>query len=188
MNKQQLCADDPHFEDKYQTMQSEYQHQAQFQPKITHAHFDIDNHLIKIKLNNGLEISLPPKFCQEIAELDDHNLTLIEVGPGGDSILWDEAGMGIEITSILAGRFGSRKWMNHMHEKYGIPLGLWPDSEAVRSEWGRIGGSITSKAKTAAVRQNGTKGGRPRKVKPEGITFTTVSAISIPNEIVKKNK
>ena len=32
---------------------------------------------------------------------------------------------------------------------------------------GRKGGSVTSKAKAAAARKNGRKGGRPRKVKPQ---------------------
>ena len=47
------------------------------------------------------------------------------------------------VAGLVAGVFGTRAWM---------------------AELGRKGGSVTSEAKAAAVRENGKKGGRPRKV------------------------
>ena len=43
-----------------------------------------------------------------------------------------------------------------------------PDNGMSMAERGRRGGQARSKAKTAASRANGKKGGRPRKVKKVG--------------------
>ena len=40
-------------------------------------------------------------------------------------------------------------------------------SRLIRSEAGRLAGSVTSEAKARAVRENGKLGGRPRKAKPK---------------------
>jgi hypothetical protein len=47
------------------------------------------------------------------------------------------------VAGLVAGVFGTRAWM---------------------AELGRKGGSVTSEAKASAVRENGKKGGRLRKV------------------------
>ena len=48
-----------------------------------------------------------------------------------------------DITSLMHGHFGTRKWM--------------------AARLGAAGGSVRSQAKTAAARANGKLGGRPRK-------------------------
>ena len=55
--------------------------------------------------------------------------------------------------------------MEKLHAEQGIHLGMWADSEFARSEWGKAGGGIKSAAKAKASRENGKKGGRPRKPK-----------------------
>jgi hypothetical protein len=42
---------------------------------------------------------------------------------------------------------------------------LSPELRALYSELGRVGGSVSTKAKSDAARLNGKKGGRPRKKK-----------------------
>jgi len=151
------------FRKKMDVLRQQQTHREKFLPLIEKAWFDQEQHKIRLILNNQLELSIPPSFLQEVAELNDSELSQIEVGPGGYYLHWDEPGVGAELTNILAGRFGSRKWMEKLHAKQGVPLGLWPDSEPVRSEWGKTGAHMKSQAKAAASRENGKKGGRPRK-------------------------
>lgn len=62
--------------------------------------------------------------------------------PGAESIYWECLDVGFSVPNLIAGSFGTKAWMR---------------------ELGRAGGRVRSPAKTAAVRENGKKGGRPRK-------------------------
>jgi hypothetical protein len=57
---------------------------------------------------------------------------------------WEELDVQVGVPALMMGIFGTRAWM---------------------AEVGRIGGSRTSEAKRRAGRENGKKGGRPKKVK-----------------------
>lgn len=142
---------------------AEWEHRKQFEAVIAAAAYDPAQKRLVITLNNGLGLLLDPAHCQELAELDEAELMAVQVSPAGSHVYWDESGAGIPLDNILAGRFGSRKWMEQMQAEHGIPLGLWKDSELARSEWGRMGGSLTSEAKARSSRENGKKGGRPPK-------------------------
>lgn len=161
--KGDLALSDAEFKTKMDRLRQQQAEREKFEPLIAKAWFDQAQRKIRIVLTNGIELSIPPAFLQEICELSDLELSQIEVGPGGYNIRWDEAGMGAEISNLLAGRFGSRKWMEKLHAELGVPMGLWPDSEPARSAWGKTGARMTSKAKAAASRENGKKGGRPKK-------------------------
>lgn len=47
----------------------------------------------------------------------------------------------------------------------GMVRKISPELKALYSELGRVGGSVSTKAKSDAARLNGKKGGRPRKKK-----------------------
>lgn len=51
-----------------------------------------------------------------------------------------------------------RRWIETVYLASGLPTA---------AELGRKGGKSTSKSKSTASRENGKKGGRPRKAKPE---------------------
>ncbi|HEY9899143.1 MAG TPA: hypothetical protein V6D00_08175 [Pantanalinema sp.] len=56
---------------------------------------------------------------------------------------------GFTVDWLLAGVFGGETWMARL-----------------RSENARLGGRATSEAKRSAARENGKKGGRPKKAAP----------------------
>lgn len=158
-------------------------YEEQYLPLANRAWFDSTQRLLMIQLNNQMVLGVPVDLCQEFSKLSDTELTEVQVGPGGYTIFFEASGAGSEISSLLAGRFGSRKWMEKMREQHGIPLGLWPDSEALRSEWGKAAGSARSEAKSKAARVNGKKGGRPRKSPP-----VPVEVVSKPHTVRKAAK
>jgi hypothetical protein len=62
-------------------------------------------------------------------------------------INWEKLDVQMHVPSMVAGVFGTRQWM---------------------SELGRAGGSAKSAAKARAARENGKKGGRPKRSGPRG--------------------
>ncbi len=70
-------------------------------------------------------------------------LTEIEISSSGYGLHFPKLDADLYLPSFLEGVFGSERWM--------------------ASRMGRLGGSSRSAAKTMAARENGKKGGRPRR-------------------------
>lgn len=87
--------------------------------QILRAWYDSDNELIMLLLDNSWTIGFPAKWGQETSILSNEELSKVVVGPGRDSIYWEDSGAGFELESILQGRFGSQKWMEKLNRKLG---------------------------------------------------------------------
>jgi hypothetical protein len=99
-----------------------------------------------IALTNGCEFAFPARMGQGLQDATDDQLAAVEVVAQGSGLEWEEIGAGLWVPGLLSGLFGSKAWMR---------------------ELGRAGGKVQSEAKARASRENGKKGGRPRKVRPE---------------------
>ncbi|MFL5382292.1 MAG: DUF2442 domain-containing protein [Longimicrobiaceae bacterium] len=95
-----------------------------------------------MELTNGCVFAFPPALAQGLGSASEDELAAVEVMPGAESIYWECLDVGFSVPNLIAGSFGTKAWMR---------------------ELGRAGGRVRSPAKTAAVRENGKKGGRPRK-------------------------
>jgi NAD(P)-dependent dehydrogenase (short-subunit alcohol dehydrogenase family) len=78
----------------------------------------------------------------DIAKAGDAAGRVAAAERGGSGFRWEALDADLSVDGLVAGIFGSEIWMREM---------------------GRRGGIISSPAKTRAARQNGRKGGRPRK-------------------------
>jgi hypothetical protein len=107
------------------------------------ARYDREAKRVVIELHNGLEVSFPPEIVQDLAGASDDDLSEIELWGGGLDVHWPRLDGDLYIPSLLQGSFGTRAWM--------------------ASQLGRAGGEARTPAKAAAARENGRKGGRPRR-------------------------
>lgn len=98
---------------------------------------------IILHFNNGAIFSFLASSIEAIANLTPEILATVELTPSGKGLRWDEPDIDLSIQGLLLGIFGSNIWMKEIAAK---------------------GGSSTSEKKKAASRENGKKGGRPRKV------------------------
>ena len=120
-------------------------------PKAVSARFDPSSRRMFFEMDTGVTFFVPVDLIQGLQTDDIGALNDFELVLKGTQIHWNTLDAQFYVGGLLNGEFGTRKWMNSLHEHL--------------SAIGRKGGSSTSEAKRAASVKNGKKGGRPRVVK-----------------------
>jgi len=106
------------------------------------ARFDSRKKRVVVDMANGASFSFPPALAQGLADARPAELAVIEISPMGTGLHWPQLDADLSVEGLLTGVFGSRAWMRE---------------HAARA------GRVTSPQKAIAARNNGVKGGRPRK-------------------------
>lgn len=122
---------------------------AETEPRAASARYDARTRRIVMELTNGCMFAFPAEYGQGLRGATAEQLTKVEVASGGYLLLWEDLDAALAVPGLVAGTFGSKAWMR---------------------ELGRLGGRARSEAKVHASRENGKKGGRPRKVRSESDT------------------
>jgi hypothetical protein len=112
-------------------------------PTVTAARYDPRRGAVVIDLSNGTFIGFRPQDAQGFEHAKPEQLSQVEISPSGLGLHFPAIDADIYVPGLLEGFLGSRRWM--------------------AAQLGKAGGSATSPAKTAAVRENGKLGGRPKK-------------------------
>jgi hypothetical protein len=107
------------------------------------ARYDRRTSRIVITLNTGIQLTFPTKLAEGLVGASPEGLAEIEISPAGLGLHWPMLDADIYVPALLQGVFGSEKWMAR--------------------QLAAKGGHARSEAKTAASRENGRKGGRPKK-------------------------
>ncbi len=115
------------------------------EPRATSAAYDVATSEVRVQLHNGASFAIPVRMLDELVGARDEDLAGVRVPPSGFGIEWPALDVHISLAGVLEAAFGS----------------------VVRSGIARKAGSTRSSAKTRAARENGKKGGRPRKAKSE---------------------
>ena len=98
---------------------------------------------VVVKLNTDVQISFPARVAEGLADASPDELATIEITPSGLGLHWPKLNADLYMLGLLAGQFGSKRWM--------------------AAQLGAAGGRARSQAKAKSSRENGRKGGRPRK-------------------------
>lgn len=118
-------------------------HETSLHPKAITARYDRRMGRIVVGLDNGLELMFPPHLAQGLEHAKPAELMVIEISPDGMGLHWSALDADLYVPGLLGGVFGSKRWM--------------------AAQLGAMGGRARSKAKTSSSRENGRRGGRPRK-------------------------
>lgn len=112
-------------------------------PVAVAAHYDPGRDRIVVQLSTGLEVAFAPQVVQGLALASSADLALIEITPSGLGLHWPKLDADLYLPALLEGTFGTKRWM--------------------AARLGAMGGRARTKAKVAASRDNGKRGGRPRR-------------------------
>lgn len=107
------------------------------------ARYDRRRSRVLVSLNTGVEIAFPADLAEGLAGASPDDLAEIEISPAGLGLHWPRLDVDVYVPALLQGIFGTKRWMAR--------------------ELGAAGGRARSAAKASASRENGRKGGRPRR-------------------------
>jgi hypothetical protein len=114
----------------------------QYRPQATKAAYRPKDDIVAITLSTGVGITIPRKLLQGLEKAAPRDAAKVTLEDYGSSLHWESLDVDHYIPGLISGIYGTRKWM---------------------SELGKKGGASRSDAKQGASRENGRKGGRPRK-------------------------
>lgn len=112
------------------------------------ARYDRRRSRVVVALNTGVELTFPTQLAEGLADASPDSLAEIEISPAGLGLHWPKLDADLYVPALLQGVFGSKRWMAR--------------------QLGAEGGRSRTAAKIAASRENGRKGGRPRKTMAAG--------------------
>lgn len=129
--------------DTYDRAKARGERRRNVEPFAVSARYDRRQQRIVVELNTGLAVVFPPAMIEGLQQAKPRDLQEMELTPSGFGLHFPRLDADIYLPGLLAGSFGSRRWM--------------------AAELGQRGGGTRSAAKAAAARANGKLGGRPRK-------------------------
>lgn len=113
------------------------------EPRAISARYDRRTDRVTVELANGCAYVFPTRLVEDLNHASPDDLAVIKVDGMGFNLHWPKIEADLYVPALVAGVFGTRGWM--------------------RKALARQAGQTTSAAKTEAARENGRKGGRPRK-------------------------
>jgi hypothetical protein len=135
----ELQISDEEFERQYAEAVKRGKEQMKTEPRAKCATYDAAARRLNIELLSGCVFIVPVDLMQGLRGASDEDLADFKLMPRGFDLHWDKLDAQFTVAGLLAGRFGTKKWMAKLQHT-----------------WSRS----TSQAKRAAT--NGKKPRRPR--------------------------
>jgi Protein of unknown function (DUF2442) len=109
---------------------------------VVDARYDSDTDAIELAFKGGGSMSIPRAIVPALERASATKLEAVVVSAAGDALSWPSLDLDVYVPGLVERAFGTRLFA---------------------ASTGRRGGRRRSKAKAAAAKANGAKGGRPRK-------------------------
>ena len=118
------------------------QARAQDPSGVVDALYDAERDTVNLTFRGGGSMTIPRHVIPGLERAPASALRSISVSPAGDALSWRSLDVDVQVPGLVERVFGTRLFA---------------------AATGRRGGRRRSKAKAAAAKVNGAKGGRPRK-------------------------
>ncbi|HYW12788.1 MAG TPA: DUF2442 domain-containing protein [Longimicrobium sp.] len=124
---------------QYALARSEGALRERTEPRALHAEYDGDRGVILVQLKSGSWFGFAPSDVPELRDATAEELAQVEVEACGEALHWESLDADVSVPGIIFDTLDAPSW------------------------WARWIARRTSVKKAAAARENGKKGGRPRK-------------------------
>lgn len=118
------------------------QHSDETEPRAHSVRYDQGSNRLILELNNRCTFAFPPELDEDLSKLSPEELLDVTLTPSREGLRWKKADIYLSVPGLLAGIFGSSQWMSTLAAKAG---------------------RIKTAKKASSSRENGKKGGRPKK-------------------------
>jgi hypothetical protein len=109
------------------------------EPRVVAAHYDHKTARVLVEFGNGCLFGFPVWMVPGTSQATPDELQQIQLEPSGEAVIWEDLNADTNV------------------------LGLMMHAFHLKTQAAKYLGSATSPAKAEAARENGKKGGRPKK-------------------------
>lgn len=85
-------------------------------PRALTARYDVGSGLMIIELTTDCTFTFPPRALQGLEQATDQQIADVEIMGMGLGLGWDELDMHFTVEGLMAGRFGTRRYMDSLRE------------------------------------------------------------------------
>lgn len=128
--------------DRFQAARARGEARAQDASALVEARYDTTSDAVVLTFRGGGSMSIPRGVIPGLKGQPASALAAMTMSPAGDALRWPVIDADVYVPGLVERAFGNRLFA---------------------AAAGRRGGTKRTKAKIAAARRNGAKGGRPRK-------------------------
>lgn len=106
------------FQQQFEQAQAAAQLANLTEPRAIAADYNPNDRTITVRLRSGASFSFPVDIVQGLAGAEAQDLDQVEVTPMGDALHWETLDTDFTIAGLLAGRFGTKKWMAKLQQEW----------------------------------------------------------------------
>jgi Protein of unknown function (DUF2442) len=88
------------------------------EPRAVAAYYDESVGLVVVRLRSGASFSFPPSIAQGLSGAAPDDLAQVEITPIGDGLHWEALDTDFSVAGLLAGRFGTQRWMAGLQSQW----------------------------------------------------------------------
>ena len=83
------------------------------------ARYDALSERLVVSIHNGVELAIPVRLIEGLANADPADIAKIEISPAGLGLHWPHLDADIFVPGLLSGVYGSPRWMAAQREPVG---------------------------------------------------------------------
>ena len=92
------------------------------EPRIVEARYDRLGGRMIVELTNGCTFLFPPRALEGLETASDDEIAAVEMLGGGSGLHWEVGGADYSIVGLLAGRFGTKSFMEARLREADVPV------------------------------------------------------------------
>ncbi len=110
--------EDQAFQQQFEQAQAAAELASLTEPRAITAYYESNDRTVTVRLRSGASFRFPVDIVQGLSGAETQDLTQVEVTPMGDGLHWENLNTDFTIAGLLAGRFGTKKWMAKLQQEW----------------------------------------------------------------------